>query len=322
MIQRLTDRADICKVLGDARDASDRQLKTMRQAADEIIGDDPDIIVGVNGSIARREMTSGSDVDIFFLTLSGDKNKAADLQEQYRYKLRSIGIKMPAAGGVFESPLPAYDLASKIGGEDDTNTYITIRMLYLLEGEWIHNQECFDNLRRDLVSHYVPDNLDDHKLCRYFLSDVIRYWRTICVDFEFKTAEASKPRAIRLIKLRLSRMMLYFGGVAAVSETSNKDAAEKRRVLLRLLAMPPIDRLIDVFGRDELDGALSAYATFLNSLDCADVRNALSLDGRQGLDTEAYKQLSKVARDFRDELWNLLVRKDQSRDEIVSAILL
>ena len=117
-------------------------------------------------------------------------------------------------------------------------------------------------------------------------------------------------------------MMLYFGGIAAVSETVNKNAAEKRRVLLRLLAKPPIDRLIDVFGRNEIEDALAAYATFLHSLDRRSVREALSLEGRQGLETEAFEQLSDVARDFRNELVKQLIKPDRSRDEFVSAILL
>ncbi len=111
-------------------------------------------------------------------------------------------------------------------------------MLYLLQGEWLYNEAGFERVRADLIEHYVTEELEERKLCRYLLNDIIRYWRTICVDFEEKTAAGNKPRAIRLIKLRFARMMLYFGGVAAISKTGDIPAPQKRIVLLGCLPRP------------------------------------------------------------------------------------
>lgn len=322
VIKRLTDVDDVHNVLQHARKLSEDRLTVMRGAASKRLGDNPHIIVGVNGSVARREVTSGSDVDLFFLSLDGDINTARKVQSEYRADLKTLGIKMPAHGGVFEDPLAVADLLANIGGDKDTNEFLTRRMLYLLEGEWLHNQVGFERVRSQLIEHYVAADLEERKLCRYLLNDVIRYWRTICIDFEEKTADGDKPRAIRLIKLRFARMMLYFGGVVAISKTGDITALQKRTVLLAMFAKPPIARLIEVFGEHDTRAALNAYATFLHAIDDEDVRGKLDQQGFLGLKTKEYDELVGVAREFRDGLENLLVGSGGLRHKIASALLL
>lgn len=320
---RLTDSADVAAVLDRTRDRSEGVLRALRSAAVDVFGENPDLIVGVNGSVARREATAGSDVDLFVLTLSGDVEAAATVQTAYRKFLGELTppIKMPASGGVFEMPLPTVDLTKTIGGEDDTNTFITRRMLYLLEGEWVANQQGFDRLRSELVARYVPEDLDAQKIVRFFLNDVIRYWRTICVDFEHKTSDSTKPRAIRLVKLRLSRMLLYVAGIAAARETIGQEAMAKRETLAKLLTMSPLERLTHIHGHNRMVPVQALYATFLAALDDVTVRTQLELPGNAGLNTPEFDELAEVSRDFKAALLALLVM-DAGGDPLMEALLL
>lgn len=320
-ISKLNRGEDATAVLDAARARSEKILNTLRSVAEDLSSLNSDLIIGVNGSVARREATSGSDVDLFFLTLSGDLAAARSAQTEYRELLVAKGIKMPAHGGVFESPLRTTQLTATIGGEDDTNTYITRRMLYLLEGEWVANEEGFNALRSDLIARYIPEDLDRQKIVRFFLNDVIRYWRTICVDFENKTADANKPRAIRLVKLRLSRMLLYVAGIAAARQTVDCDAAAKRQKLADLLAIPPLQRLADICGQDKMFQVQCLYATFLKALDCEEARSKLELPGDEGLSTDEFELLSEVARDFKAELL-VLLNMDAADDPLMEALLL
>lgn len=320
-ISKLKDGADVATVLDGARKRSEDILETLRSVAADLRGGNSDLVIGVNGSVARREATSGSDVDLFFLTLSGDLAAAKTAQDEYRERLVEEGIKMPAHGGVFENPLRTTELTATIGGEDDTNTYITRRMLYLLEGEWVANEDGFNRLRLDLIARYISEDLDDQKIVRFFLNDVIRYWRTICVDFENKTADSTKPRAIRLVKLRLSRMLLYVAGIAAARQTVDRDAAAKREKLAELLAFPPLERLTQIHGQDAMMPVRALYATFLSALDREAVRSQLELPGAKGLSTPEFEQLTEVAREFKADLLTLL-DMDARGDPLMEALLL
>ena len=195
-----------------------QEIKKMRAVAAQVFLDRTDIVVGVNGSLARGEFTSGSDVDYFILAIDGSAADDAADQKVFRDALGAEGFKMPSTGGVFERTLPTSALLGPIGGDDDHNETLTRRMLFLLEGEWIFNSEGFEQLRRKLVTTYVSDDLESDKIPLYLLNDIVRYWRTICVDYEHKTANHQKAKPLRLAKLRISRMLLCFAGMIAVAE--------------------------------------------------------------------------------------------------------
>lgn len=317
----LTD-AYVSGVLQRAIQLSEDQLKIMREIAEEIFGQDADVIIGVNGSVARRETTSGSDVDLFFLGL--DDAELASLQSQqdiYRARLRDKKVKMPAHGGVFDEPLQAAELCETIGGDDDTNLFITRRMLFLLEGEWIYNQPAFEKLRSDLICRYVAEDLANEKIALFLLNDIIRYWRTICVDFEHKIQDVSKPRAIRNIKLRFSRMLLYFAGVAAVSKTGGMSGIEKRAKLEALFSIPALARIQDVF-EDQAGPVTALYAEFLASIDNPEIRTVLERSGDDGIATKEYEALVPKAREFKDALLDILLKDLKPSHEVVRALLL
>lgn len=305
-----------------AQKNSELQLERMRKIANEIFGAAANIIIGVNGSVARRETTSGSDVDLFFLgTSNADFKQLESQQESYRTRLREAGIKMPASGGVFDKPLLAEALCETIGGSEDTNTFITRRMLFLLEGEWIYNQTAFEKLRSDLICRYVNDDLAEDKIALFLLNDIIRYWRTICVDFEHKTQDVSKPRAIRNIKLRFSRMLLYFAGIAAVSKTGGMSGVDKRAELEKLFSLPALQRIKFVFG-DNADTLTSLYFDFLESIDNPDIRGVLERSGEEGIGTVEYESLVAKARDFKSALLTILLKDLKPDHEVVRALLL
>lgn len=304
-----------------ARSRSEEGIASMRSMAKEILIDEPSIIVGVNGSYARREVTSGSDVDLFFLYTGQHKPTAIDYQRIVRDRLKNAGFEMPAAGGVFSDPLSVSMTREMIGGQDDTNIQITRRMLLLLEGEWIFNEQLFQETRTQLLKQYVPESLRDDQICLFLLNDVIRYWRTICIDFEFKVQNDGKPRAIRLIKLRFSRMLLFLAGVLAIGATYGQKVEEKLETLNTYLALPAIERIQTIVG-ETANPALELYAKFLLALDDANTRAALSQNSPAGEDSREFETLRQHAHEFRDALVQLLQSHYGKDNPTIAALML
>ena len=238
-------------------------------------------------------------------------------QGEFRELLETdLNLKVPASNGVFENPLPVEKIY-EIGGLTDDNETLTRRMLLLLEGEWVFNESGFREVRRRLLDKYLHHRPEADKICMFLLNDVIRYWRTICIDLENKVHAHNKPRDIRLIKLRFSRMLLYASGVLAIGEGYGLSSEEKLKSLQTLLGKWPIDRIRAVV-RQKAEPVLDLYAGFLKALDTPTVRQ--SLEDRQ--ESRDFMELSNEARHFRDRLHCLFEEHFDGDNPTLRALLL
>jgi hypothetical protein len=144
----------------------------------------------------------------------------------------------------------------------------------LLEGDWLYNEAKFVAYREKVLDKYVLKSISDHQFCRFLLNDLIRYYRTICVDFEHKTEEMGKSWGTRNIKLIFSRKLLYFSGIIATAETWQHTYQAKRKRLSDLLMLTPIRRIEAVCG-ERADQALGAYGQFLRKIADPAIRKML-----------------------------------------------
>lgn len=127
-------------------------------------------------------------------------------------ELARLKFTNPGPSGVFGCMIGSHDIVHEIGGEDDTNSNTTRRVLLLLESLPIGNSEAYDRVRRQILSRYLHDDRGlvrsggGLKVPRFLLNDVTRYWRTVTVDFVYKQrSEAGKKWALRNAKLRMLR---------------------------------------------------------------------------------------------------------------------
>ena len=67
-----------------------------------------------------------------------------------------------------------------------------------------------------MLDRYLAEGRSDHRPPRFFLNDVMRYWRTIAVDFAGKHREDERKWGLRNAKLRTSRKMLFAGGLVPI----------------------------------------------------------------------------------------------------------
>lgn len=278
----------------------------------------------VVGSLARLEASSESDIDYYVF---GDDEpsveRAKELVVSRRSRIVDIVPTAPSSTGAFgEAGETRESLITKIGGEHDSNGKITRRILSLLEGAYIASEECFQRYRNDLLDRYVPMNIKDGQICRFLLNDIIRYYRTICVDFEFKTVEDKKPWGIRYIKLRFSRKLLYFSGLLAVAETAGLERESKVSRLRALFELPPIERIIQVCGSEKCEPALQLYDDFLKNISDGALRESLkAVNMDTSEQSTEFVRLREEGRRFSVELSRLLTLTYESEHPIHQALI-
>lgn len=307
-----------------SRAFSEEKISKLREILKD--GDhDPTYTIVVGGSLARREASPCSDIDYFYFAEDSDAMERARnfLKSKEMELLSEIG-KPPSTEGAFGSgpSETMHQLVSNIGGEDDENGKITRRILFLLEGEWLTSHRTFQKYRRTLLERYVPESIKDTQIARFLLNDIIRYYRTICVDFEFKTHEKNKGWASRYIKLRFSRKLLYFGGILAVAETKDLPRTEKIEKIERLLNIPTTRRILDLCDHEDATAALSLYGDFWDFMRKTENRDMLETIK---LDMEEYPQefeiFRKKGRSFSTKLSDCLLKNYDKSHPIHQALI-
>jgi predicted nucleotidyltransferase len=228
------------------------------------------------GSYARREAVAASDLDFYSVTSSSVKDKPKWFGGLEQAVVAVVG-KLPSRDGAFSEIIKTNQLLKDYGGSNDTNKSITRRMLYLLEGEYLTEEEAFRSLRRQILERYVGNTPRDHQLAFYLLNDIIRYWRTMAVDYADKTygAENTKPWAIRNVKLVFSRKLIYASGLFSVALTADRRESAKVDILEKLLAMTPVERIEYVCGAPQAKRLFEIYDIFLDKMSDTTVREHL-----------------------------------------------
>ena len=191
-------------------------------------------------------------------------------------------------------------------------------MLLLLEGEWIFNEPAFKDVRDRLLRKYLYDRPEEGKICMFLLNDIIRYWRTICVDYEHKANTEDKVREPRLIKLRFSRMLLYASGVLAIGQGYGRSYEAKLENLHLLFGQHPISRIRSVVGEGAAP-VLELYAEFLEALNTPGIRDSLETDGPDG---QHFMDMRRKAGEFRDGLGGLFQEHFAADNPTIRALLL
>jgi len=303
-----------------AKEYSGQIIKSLREALG-VTSAERSISIVIVGSLARGEASSFSDLD-YFLVSDGNEVSGQVTQDNVVIAAKNIGLREPSAGGAFGGMVSRSNLLDIIGGEGDSNSALTRRMLFLLESDWIGGRTLYDAILTEAVERYISEKITQHQIARFLLNDLIRYYRTICVDFEFKTVSVGKSWGDRNIKLMFSRRLLYFSGVLAVAATAQSAWLEKRRVLSRLLCMTPIERIQDICG-DSASQLLDSYNDFLGWMADATSRKLLSETTSDKLShSEAFREMKNAGHHFSWHLERLLQRTFASSHPIHQALIL
>jgi hypothetical protein len=264
-----------------AREQSQTRTALRRELLSDLPGDE-DAAVVMLGSWGRSEVTSGSDDDLLILVDGAARDM---VHPEIREIVAGIGagdeFMAPGPEGTFGEAAFSHDLVNNIGLDRDTNRNLTRRMLVLLESVALTHHEVHERVRRAVLDGYLRDSIRDFRPPRFLLNDLVRYWRTIGVDFVAKLRDRdSQGWGLRNAKLRTSRKMLFASGLVAVLRCHEVRTEKMLDFLDEQFAMTPADRIASAYLHyGDLAGgaaALVAYDQFLQLLDDPEVRTELN----------------------------------------------
>ncbi len=167
-----------------------------------------------------------------------------------------------------------------------------------------------------VLTRYLESDPSSGKLPRFLLNDIVRFWRTIAVDFAHKQRERSGVGwGLRNAKLRLSRKLIFAAGILICFGFEKAKAAENGRpsvdILRGLVGRTPLEVLASACLEAKLDPAavneiFKSYNTFLGILDNEAKREELdSLRSEDAANSTLFKEIREISQAFQSGLTTL-----------------
>jgi predicted nucleotidyltransferase len=293
----------------------------------------------VFGSLARGEWTSKSDLDWTYL-IDGEAN--ADhlrISQQIHSVLEENDFLEPGPTGTFGNLGFSHEIVHQIGGQSDSNKNTTQRVLLLLESCFIGRKgEAHERVIRAVINRYLEE--DDHHLDRdsksyrvprFLLNDIVRFWRTMAVDFASKQRDrGGKGWGLRNAKLRMSRKLIFASGlsicfgVALDPELNRKISPDKSDIKLNLLnhirqrvRLTPLEILANFMEQYEapeniVKEMFGSYAEFLDLLNDEKSREALkALRASDSRTDPTFNRVRKIGEAFQSALDHIFFENKQ-----------
>lgn len=243
------------------------------------------------GSFGRLEAGQSSDLDLFIVTKSVEKLQGEDIvQVNQLSQLDTIIVKADLINAVRKLSMPDFDsdgrylashsvteLVKSLGAhDDDYKNTLTGRLLLFLESQPLLGADVYDQVIEEVIAAYFGDYSahSDNFMPAFLANDILRLWRTFCVNYEFGRRGKRIEGKIKNYKLKHSRMLtcysalLYLLGVYQLEKTVSIARAKEMAKLTPTGRLEWLLQQAQFAGAHEVTGRLlERYSEFLQKTD-------------------------------------------------------
>lgn len=265
--------------------------------------------VAAAGSLGRMEACPLSDVD--YIVLSYEEHDTTSDFEKLKRIVGELGFPQPKKEGVFSTAISLRKLIDSAGTMTEDLSLLARRILFLVESRPLFKDENFllavdavfelyaAQVRREPNKHFV-----------FLLNDLIRYFRSICVNYESTFWRENEKWPLRNLKLRHSRVLMYAGLLVLIGAASGQEPSHRVTYLRDHLHLTPLERLAAVYSEhrdDNFQRLASLYDVFLQQISDPPTREHLqNIDHAQRFEEPIFLRLKANAEAFIAELSRFL----------------
>lgn len=252
-------------VLQSRREATERRISELRGS---LLGAarraDGRACVYATGSFGRGEASDYSDLDLFIVgkDSAGETESSKPAKSELR-RLDEICIKAELIEATAKLNIPEFsgdaeylahysvsELIKALGTrQDDVSNTFTARLLLLLESRPLVGEVVYDEIVSDVVSAYWRDYMD-HKnnfMPAFLTNDILRLWRTFCVNYEARTDREPEPKKIKgkikNYKLKHSRMLTCYSAILYLLNDYAQNGTVSPDTAIAMARLTPTSRL-------------------------------------------------------------------------------
>ena len=250
-------------LIDERKNSSEARLRAFTESVSALaeVTKHSDLCIYVTGSFGRLEASENSDVDLFFIK-EGSRSDAQMsfidktlMDASLIDKCRDMGFPEFSGDGQYLEVHYLQSMIENLGGrKDDYENLFTARLLLLLESIPIYNETLYENVLRQITDSYFRDygNHKDDFRPTFLVNDILRYWKTLCLNYESRRNILDSSQRVELetqrdqlknLKLRFSRLLTCFSLVVPLAVPRNSIRPDE---CLGLIKRRPLERLKSV----------------------------------------------------------------------------
>lgn len=173
---------------------------------------------------------------------------------------------------------------------DDSENHFTTRLLLLLESQTIFNEQLRKNCVEQVLKNYFKDGEGKNFMPLFLLNDLLRYWRTLCLNYERDRVQ-SENWWKKNLNLKFARKLTIYSTVLLLLT----NAVTSKEELFQCIDKVPLERLaisLDKINCAELEEPykifLDNYENFLAAKSYAELEKTEPTDSEK----QKYKEMA------------------------------